>query len=131
MSKFKLSLAIGACVLITAGAIYLILANNKKDLTISLDSNPSTGYTWVYSVSESEVVKISEDYENKCDAEMVGCGGKSIFTIKPLKQGKTTITFTYSRSWEEDANPKTAIYEINVSDNLKITEKHSGSYFEE
>ncbi len=102
----------------------------KEDvLKISLYDNSSTGYTWSYTVSEEDIIEISEttDYSN-CPPDVAGCGGKKIYTIKGLKPDKTTLSLDYT-SIPHGNTDKTAVYEITVDKDLNITETHSGSYF--
>lgn len=129
MSKFKLAIALTICVIAAIVSIIFIITN-KKELVIKLDSNPSTGYAWTYAISDSNIIKVEEKYEDDCQKNVTGCGGQNIYSIKPLKKGKVTIVFKYSRSWEKETDELTAVYEITVGDNLKITESHDGSYFD-
>lgn len=107
------------------------LNNNTKELKINLYSNSSTGYEWTYKVSNEDIIKISKSYKTNCPSDVSGCGGENVYTIKPLKEGKTTITFKYARSWEQSEYDLDAIYEIEVDKDLNINETHKGTYFEE
>ena len=75
-------------------------------LTVTLCSNPSTGFQW-------EPAKISDQtvlqqVNHKFEApEYTGDGppppgtpGKEVWTFKALKEGKSTISMEYSRPWE-------------------------------
>ena len=107
------------------------LVTEVNDFTISLNANPTTGYTWSHTVENSELVEIKSEYvPNKVEDGVVGAGGNEVITIKGLKPGTTTVTFKYSRSWEPSESDKVAEYVITVDDNLNVTETHSGSYFE-
>ena len=105
--------------------------NNSKELKINLYSNSSTGYEWTYKVSNEDIINISKSYKTNCPSDVAGCGGENVYTIKPLKEGKVTITFKYARSWESSEYDLEAIYEIVVDKGLNITETHKGTYFEE
>lgn len=112
--------------------LLLCACTNKSDkLEIKFKSNPSTGYTWKYTVSNKDVIDIKEAYDDSnCPKDVTGCGGQMIYTINPKKEGKTTIKFRYLRPWDESTLWYTATYEITVDKDLKVSEKHSGSYFE-
>ncbi len=73
-----------------------------KEFTITLDSNPSTGYKWeLQKLDETMVTLISCKYAKK-DNLLPGSGGKEIWTLKGISKGKTVISFRYARPWEKD-----------------------------
>ena len=73
-----------------------------KEFTITLDSNPSTGYKWeLQNQDETMVTFISCKYA-RTDNLLPGSGGKEIWTLKAIKKGKTVISFKYARPWEKD-----------------------------
>ena len=101
------------------------LQNVKIDKTITikvgeaanveLASNPTTGYEWaVYKNSNEKSVMFKEKkYEaNSNTNNMVGAGGKEVFTFNSLKKGKATIIFKYKKNDNEIA--KTVAYQIIV-----------------
>ncbi len=71
-------------------------------LTVTLDSNASTGFQWVLvSIGDETVLeKTANTYEAPEDTGMVGAPGKEIWTFKALKKGTSTISMEYSRPWE-------------------------------
>lgn len=128
MKKLK-SLLIIICLVLVCGCT----KDENKELIIKLNANPTTGYSWVYEIEENDIIKIEDEYSQNenCAKEAVGCGGTQTLKITPLKEGKVILYLTYKRSWEETEYDKTATYEITVDKNLKISESHIGSYFEE
>lgn len=74
-----------------------------EEFTITLESNQTTGYGWQFSkpldksLLELIITGHSLDHPN-----LVGSGGKQMWTIKALKPGKTQIFFKYVRPWEKD-----------------------------
>ena len=104
--------------------------NKGENFEFELYSNSSTGYKWEYAFTKNDIVEVKKDYKSDCGDDMVdGCGGKDIFKIIPKKAGKTKMNLKYcSFSWNDCS--KDVTYEFTVSDDLKITEKHSGSYYE-
>ncbi|MEQ8170759.1 MAG: protease inhibitor I42 family protein, partial [Candidatus Eremiobacterota bacterium] len=79
-----------------------VTVEEGKEFTITLDSNPSTGYKWeLNGIDETKVAFISCKYA-KADNLLPGSGGKEIWTLKALKKGKTVISFKYARPWEKD-----------------------------
>jgi len=71
-------------------------------LTVTLDSNASTGFQWVLvSIGDETVLeKVANTYEAPEDTDMVGAPGKEIWTFSALKKGTSTVSMEYSRSWE-------------------------------
>ena len=111
--------------------LFISGCDKKMDnYVVELESNPSTGYTWSYTVEGDNKVQIIESYEAPVDT-CVGCPGKVIFTISGIEKGNTTVTFNYKRQWEVTDSDKQAIYEFKVTNDLKLVLKSkSGNYFE-
>lgn len=111
---------------------WLVIKRNQTptNLQISFISNPTTGYQWSYAVSDNSIINITQDYQSQCPVGVTGCGGEEIFTITALQPGETTLTFNYARSWESVQPIYTAQYQLKIDSELRISEKHSGSYFE-
>lgn len=99
----------------------------KPKYKIELDSNPSTGYDWHYEITNN-IIDFERNYDDSnCKEGILGCGGKTIYTLTPLKKGTTTVEFKYCRGYQEPCIK--AIYEITIDKDLNITETHKGSYF--
>lgn len=96
-------------------------AKKAQTATLELPSNPTTGYEW-QAVQDKELFDISSEYvEDEKDQEMVGVGGRQIFTLTPKEAGKTTVTFSYIRPWEEGVEPESKVsYQMEVSKDLQI-----------
>jgi inhibitor of cysteine peptidase len=77
----------------------LIKARLNEPFTIALNSNPTTGYKWYADYDYHLLVLENEKYEIG-SSEALGAGGFSVFTFKPLKPGRTTISLVYKRPWE-------------------------------
>lgn len=72
-----------------------------EEFLITLDANPSTGYSWEADFDENYLMLRSKEFvSDKVSPEMAGAGGKEVFTFAPLKAGETAITMNYGRSWE-------------------------------
>ena len=66
---------------------------------VMLNGNPTTGYTWHYTIENNEIVDLdAQDYV--VDTGLTGAGGSYIWDFKALKDGETEITFEYYRDWE-------------------------------
>jgi inhibitor of cysteine peptidase len=76
------------------------------EIVITLDSNPSTGYTWEAENLDTTMFKSSgEPIFTRGDSTLVGSGGTLTLTFKALKTGNSTLTLIYHRPWETGVSP--------------------------
>ncbi len=71
-------------------------------LTLTLGSNPTTGFLWSEEaqISDTNVLKqVSHDYKAP-GSEMVGAAGQEIWKFEALKEGTSIVSMEYSRPWE-------------------------------
>lgn len=75
--------------------------------TITLCSNPSTGFQWSESAQISDLTILEETGHEFVAPEAEGSKppapgtpGKEVWTFKALKKGTSTISLEYSRPWE-------------------------------
>jgi len=72
-------------------------------LTVTLGSNPTTGFSWTDAAQIGNPA-ILQQTENKLllpEGEgIVGAPGSQAWTFKALQKGTTTINMEYSRPWE-------------------------------
>ncbi len=94
----------------------LIVRSNDL-LKITLDGNPTTGYTWSVSDETGTILKQDGDpqYTPSASGNMIaGSGGTYLFTFKAVQQGTAPLKFKYSQAW----NPKgeaASTFEITVT----------------
>jgi inhibitor of cysteine peptidase len=77
-------------------------------LSITLQSNPSTGYAWTVATIDSTILQQQGDkvyQQGNTDPNVVGAGGTETFTFKGLTAAQTTLQLIYSRVWETDVAP--------------------------
>jgi len=91
-----------------------VISEVGKTFTVSLESNPTTGYSWTAEV-DSEFLKVADE-TFKSDSNLIGAGGVQTFEFEALKTGQTKMTMKYMRPWENEAINK---YEIAVTINPK------------
>ena len=73
-----------------------------EQFVIPLESNPTTGYEWMVDFDES-LLKLAQSDFTPAQSGLTGAGGEQRFTFKKgVKTGKTDITLTYKRQWEQD-----------------------------
>ena len=105
------------------GCAMLLLAAGcaKKEpqtATVSLPSNPTTGYSWKVEQSNDLFEITSEFAEGEGGA--LGAGGTDTFTLTPQASGETAVMFMYGRSWEEAPESK-IVYNVKIDKNMQIT----------
>jgi inhibitor of cysteine peptidase len=77
-----------------------------QEFNISLEANPTTGYTWEANY-DAHFLKLKETrFEALSPKEPEstpppGSPGKAVFTFIPIKTGQTTIKMIYQRPWEK------------------------------
>lgn len=84
-----------------------------KKFIIALDSNPTTGYNWEADFDEDFLKLVQDEFKPAEDKDLVGAGGQQRFTFKGVKIGKTKVTLTYKRSWEEGFIDQ-KVFEVSV-----------------
>jgi inhibitor of cysteine peptidase len=76
-------------------------------LVISLESNPSTGYSWdVMEIDESILKQVGEsEFISSQSGDIVGAGGVEVLRFETTGVGTTYLELGYRRVWEEDVEP--------------------------
>ena len=72
-------------------------------VTLTLVSNPTTGYSWqVMEIDNAFLVQDGEpEYKQSPGSEgLVGAGGTEIFRFKAVGSGETVLSLGYMRPWE-------------------------------
>lgn len=93
----------------------------KKEISIKLEGNPTTGYVWEAYEYDKNVVFV-DDYtymSNSMDKNLVGSSGIFNFSIVALNPGNTNIIFKYKRSFENNAI-NTVICKVDVNESGEI-----------
>ena len=80
---------------------------------ITLDSNPTTGYSWQAEYDETYLELVDRTFEPSSDA--IGAGGSETLVFKALRNGDTTVTLEYKRPWEE-TSITTESFDVKISD---------------
>jgi len=71
--------------------------------TVTLCSNPTTGFTWPESAQISDQTVLQQtahEFISPGEEGLVGAAGEDVWTFKALKKGTSTISTDYSRPWE-------------------------------
>lgn len=91
-----------------------------EPFSISLESNPSTGYQWTITEQpDPELVTVENESgtvnPGDNDSGAVGVPGTTTFDFKAKASGTATVTFTYARSFDPEDSPTSTTFTINVS----------------
>ena len=74
-------------------------------LAITLEGNPTTGYTWEVATSDESVLKLDGEPEFKAKSQAIGAGGMMTLRFRAEGVGKTDLKLVYHRPWEKDQEP--------------------------
>ena len=105
LTLFILGLTFGsACA--TDNDIKSLSVKKCSIFSITLRSNPTTGYSWkIAKISSPLIVKnLSSEYLPD-NTGLTGSGGREIWKFKALKCGNASIEFVYQRPWEKNVAP--------------------------
>jgi len=87
-----------------------------KTFTISLESNPSTGFSWLPSMDNANLVLTSNTCNPLSPNPATGAPCKQVLTFRGAKAGKTALTLKYARPFEPTVPPaKTLSYVVTVT----------------
>jgi inhibitor of cysteine peptidase len=78
---------------------------SDQTLVISLEGNPTTGYTWEVAELDEGVLKQVGETEFEAESDAVGSGGVQTLRFETVNSGQTDLELVYHRSWEEDEQP--------------------------
>ena len=69
-------------------------------ITVTLDSNATTGYSWeLKEISDTAVLEKTDNKYEAPTSGLIGAGGKEVWTFKVLAAGTTTLSMEYSQPW--------------------------------
>lgn len=74
-------------------------------IRLSLEGNPTTGYTWEWVDDGSGVLSQDGEPEYTSDSDLVGSGGMFVFKFKAAKTGTASLHLIYHRTFEEGVDP--------------------------
>ena len=93
-------------------------------ITITLCSNPTTGYQWDYEiVGEDTLMEEDHDFQEPEDEELMGAPGKDIWTFEATDVGTAEIRMEYSRSFESSEQAEwTYVVYVTVQEYIEPSE---------
>ncbi|HNX17264.1 MAG TPA: protease inhibitor I42 family protein [Methanoregula sp.] len=85
-----------------------IYVNRSSDITLKLEENPTTGYSWNLTVTPGLIVTSDTYIPSDTSGKLVGSGGTHTWDIKAAATGKQAISAVYKRPWEQVTGNETA-----------------------
>jgi inhibitor of cysteine peptidase len=77
-----------------------------QTLLVTLEGNPTTGYSWeVAEPLDEQVLRLTGEPEFKAESDLVGAGGVQILRFEAVNTGTMTLKLVYHRPWEKDVDP--------------------------
>lgn len=83
-----------------------------ETFAITLESNPTTGYSWQAQYDQTLLELVDQTFEPSSD--LAGAGGQETLVFKALQNGNTKVTTVYKRPWE-DTSIKTQVFDVKIS----------------
>ncbi len=74
--------------------------NTGDSLSLTLEGNPTTGYTWEVESNDPAVLKPTGEPEYSPDSEAIGAGGTYTFRFTAVATGKVALKLIYHRTFE-------------------------------
>ncbi|MDZ7394162.1 MAG: protease inhibitor I42 family protein [candidate division KSB1 bacterium] len=72
------------------------------ELTVSLEGNPTTGFTWEVAELDSAAIVQEKEAEFVPHSRLIGAPGTFTFHFRALKKGTATLRLVYRRPWEKE-----------------------------
>lgn len=76
-----------------------------KTMELTLEGNPTTGYSWLVTSVDENILSVNGEPDYKSDSDLTGSGGTFVFSFTAANPGTTQLELGYLRPWEEDVDP--------------------------
>lgn len=77
-----------------------------QELTLTLESNATTGFAWEAAGLNTAILEQVGEPEYKApSSSLVGAGGVQVFRFKAKAAGQVELKLNYRRAWEKDVPP--------------------------
>jgi len=92
-----------------------ISVSSGEQFSISLESNPATGYSWAVRIPlDAEKILIIGSEFAKTKPGKPGEGGEQLWRFKALSSGDVKLELVYIRPWEKEEPAKTITFDVKV-----------------
>ena len=80
---------------------------NDQTLTLTLPSNPTTGYRWLLQNPAASILRSlgPEVYSNPEDTGLVGSAGQSVWRFQAKAAGEGHLILVYQQPWAPEVPP--------------------------
>jgi inhibitor of cysteine peptidase len=82
-----------------------ITLQKGQTLTIKLEGNPTTGYSWEVVESEDAILQQVGEPEFEAESDLLGAPGTQTLRFEAVETGQMELKLVYRRSWETDMEP--------------------------
>ena len=79
--------------------------NKGQILVVTLEANPSTGYTWEVAELEKNFLRQIGETEFQPESDLLGAKGMQTLRFEAVNAGQTSLKLVYHRPWEKDVEP--------------------------
>ena len=86
-----------------SGGAQSISAKAGEIITITTETNPSTGYSWTEPVVSEGLTIVGTGSYSDAEPGLVGAGGFCYWNVTAEKAGTYTFTTEYKRPWETES----------------------------
>ncbi len=78
----------------------------RQEFTISLKSNPTTGFRWALAkpLDEDILEQVGCKFTPP-ETDLVGADGEEAWTFRAIRKGETMVALEYVRPWEKNGPP--------------------------
>jgi inhibitor of cysteine peptidase len=84
-------------------------------LVVSLEANPTTGYTWQVENIDVSLLNQLGEAQFQPESGAIGAGGTQTFHFRIVAKGETNLGLAYRRPWEQGVAPlKTFILHVRI-----------------
>lgn len=86
-----------------AGENMITLKQAQSLFSITVDANPTTGYSWSIKEMDKDNFRLLKKQYTAVNQGLIGSGGKTEFKFKVVNKafkGKSQIVLVYSRPWD-------------------------------
>ena len=116
----KLMAVFFAAVLLSGCATKAFVSTEKY---LEFVGNPTTGYTWILSNSNEDIVFVEEDIKYMGKDDIVGAPSMFFYKFISQKPGESIVKFEYKRPWEEKEAQNIRTYKVIVKESGKMSLK--------
>ena len=78
-----------------------ITVKKGHEFTVTLESNPGTGYQWIPMFNTSIINLVSHNFQPST-TKLMGSPGTDVFKFKAINSGTESLKMVYKRSWEKE-----------------------------